>query len=61
MQTEDMKLYFINFSVILVSFADIEFFLKIILLLVSIMYTIIKLINLIKEKREDKRNKNGIE
>jgi len=58
MQTEDMKLYFFNLWVFLVSFTNIESFLKIILLVVSIVYTIIKLTNLLKQRYEDKEDRS---
>jgi hypothetical protein len=53
-----MKLYFFNLWVFLVSFTNIESFLKIILLVVSIVYTIIKLTNLLKQRYEDKEDRS---
>ena len=48
---EDLKLYLLNSFALLVSFTEIDMFLKLLLLIVSIGYTINKWYNL--------RNKNG--
>ena len=50
---QDIKLGALNFITFMVSFSDIEQWLKLTLLLVSIVYTIMKIINISKE------NKNG--
>jgi len=48
---EDLKLYFLNAFAMIVSFTEVDMFLKLLLLVVSIGYTINKWYNL--------RNKNG--
>ena len=50
---QDIKLGALNFITFIVSFSNIEQWLKLTLLLVSIVYTIMKIINISKE------NKNG--
>ena len=50
---QDIKLGALNFITFMVSFYNIEQWLKLTLLLVSIVYTIMKIINISKE------NKNG--
>jgi hypothetical protein len=50
---QDIKLGALNFITFMVSFSDIEQWLKLTLLLVSIVYTIMKIINM------SKQNKNG--
>jgi len=47
---ETYKIALINISVFLISFSNIEHILKIILLLVSIVYTSFKIIEIIKKK-----------
>lgn len=54
MSINDFKIYAINFSAMALSFANIETYLKIILLLVSIVYTVMKTIELIKNKDDNK-------
>ena len=53
MNIEDLKLTFLNSGALLVSFTDIEDFLKIALLSVSIIYTVLKIIEL-RKKNETK-------
>ena len=50
---QDIKLGALNFITFMVSFSDIEQWLKFTLFLVSIVYTIMKIINM------SKQNKNG--
>ena len=50
---QDIKLGALNLITFMVSFSNIEQWLKLTLLLVSIVYTIIKIINM------SKQNKNG--
>ena len=50
---QDIKIGALNLITFMVSFSDIEQWLKLTLLLVSIVYTIMKIINMSKE------NKNG--
>lgn len=53
MDMQDIKLGALNFITFMVSFSNIEQWLKLTLLLVSIVYTIMKIINM------SKQNKNG--
>ena len=46
---QDIKLAFINFLTFTVSFSDVEQWLKITLLVVSIAYTVMKIFNLNKK------------
>jgi hypothetical protein len=50
----DIKLYFLNATTFVLSLADIDMLLKILLLLVSIGYTIDKWIKINKKNEEDK-------
>ena len=54
MSINDLKMYSLNTATMILSFTNIENTLKIILLLVSITYTIIKTIELIKNKKDAK-------
>jgi hypothetical protein len=47
---QDIKLGALNFITFMVSFSNIEQWLKLTLLLVSIVYTIMKIINMSKQK-----------
>ena len=51
MNIEELKLTFLNGSALLVSFSNIEDILKIALLSVSIIYTVLKIIDLRKNKK----------
>jgi len=53
MDMQDIKLGALNLITFMVSFSNIEQWLKLTLLLVSIVYTIMKIINM------SKQNKNG--
>jgi len=50
MDFTDMKLYAINSATLMISFTNLEMWLKIILLLSTIIYTWLKMKNLNKEK-----------
>lgn len=54
MSHNDLKLYFFNAISMLLSFSNIESFLKIILLIASIFYTILKTIETLKKKNNEK-------
>lgn len=56
MSHNDLKLYFFNAISMLLSFSNIESFLKIILLIASIFYTILKTIETLKKKNNGKNN-----
>lgn len=47
---EDLKLYLLNASAMIISFTDVDMFLKLLLLIVSIGYTANKWYNLRKKK-----------
>jgi hypothetical protein len=56
MSHNDLKLYFFNAISMLLSFSNIESFLKIILLIASIFYTILKTIETLKKKNNGENN-----
>lgn len=56
MSHNDLKLYFFNAISMLLSFSNIEGFLKIILLIASIFYTILKTIETLKKKNNGENN-----
>ena len=58
MSNNDLKLYFFNAITMALSFSNIENFLKIILLIASILYTIMKTIELIRRKKNDNNINN---
>lgn len=53
MSTNDLKIYIINSIAMAISFSNVESVLKIILLLVSIIYTFIKIRQLIKKNDKE--------
>ena len=53
MSINDLKLYALNSVTMALSFSNIESTLKIILLLASIVYTLMKTIELIKKKKDE--------
>ena len=56
MSINDLKIYALNSLAMAVSFSNVEATLKILLLCVSIVYTIMKTIELIKNKKDGKNN-----
>jgi hypothetical protein len=56
MSNNDLKLYFFNAITMALSFSNIENFLKIILLIASIFYTILKTIETLNKKNDGKNN-----
>lgn len=52
MSLNDLKLYTLNSVVMAISFTNVENTLKIVLLLISILYTIIKTVQVVKNKKE---------
>jgi hypothetical protein len=54
MSTNDLKIYAINSIAMAVSFSNVESALKVLLLCLSIIYTILKTVELIKKKNDDK-------
>lgn len=56
MSHNDLKLYIFNAISMLLSFSNIESFLKIILLIASIFYTILKTIETLKKKNNGENN-----
>jgi hypothetical protein len=59
MSINDFKIYALNSIAMVVSFSNVEAILKIFLLLVSIVYTIMKTIELINNKRNDNKADNS--
>ena len=55
MTINDLKLYGLNSLTLAISFSNVEAMLKIVLLLASIVYTILKTIELIKNKKNDNK------
>jgi hypothetical protein len=51
MSFNDLKLYTLNSVAMAVSFTNVENTLKIVLLLISILYTIMKTVQLVKNKK----------
>ena len=58
MSINDLKLYGFNSITLAISFSNVEATLKIILLCASIVYTIMKTIELIKAKKNDNEANN---
>ena len=56
MSINDLRLYALNSLTMAISFSNVEATLKILLLCVSIVYTIMKTIELIKNKKDGKNN-----
>lgn len=56
MSHNDLKLYFLNTITMMLIFSNIESFLKIILLIASIFYTILKTIETLKKKNNGENN-----
>ena len=56
MTINDLKLYGLNSLTLAISFSNVEAMLKIVLLLASIVYTILKTIELIKNNKNGKVN-----
>lgn len=56
MSINDLKLYALNSLTMAISFSNVEATLKILLLCVSIVYTIMKTIEVIKNKKDGKNN-----
>lgn len=54
MTNNDLKLYALNSVTMAISFSNVESTLKILLLCVSIVYTILKSVELIKNKYDNK-------
>jgi hypothetical protein len=52
--TDDWKMYGLNSLVMFLSFTNIEAILKIVLLLASIVYTIMKIVELYRDKKKKK-------
>lgn len=50
---QDLKIYLLNISTLLLSFSNIEMVLKIMLLLVSIGYTVTKWYEIYQNKKKD--------
>jgi uncharacterized membrane protein YesL len=55
MSHSDLKLYILNSTSFILSFSNIENTLKIILLLASIFYTLLKVVETLKGKKNDNK------
>lgn len=55
MSLNDLKIYGLNSLAMAVSFSNVENTLKILLLCVSIVYTILKTVELIKNRKDDNK------
>ena len=56
MSLNDLKIYGLNSLTMVISFSNVEAILKIGLLCVSIVYTVMKIIELSKNKKDGKNN-----
>jgi uncharacterized membrane protein YesL len=61
MSHSDLKLYIFNSTSFILSFSNIENTLKIILLLASIFYTLLKVVETLKGKKNNKEVKDNSE
>ena len=59
MDQSSLKLYFLNLATLYLSFTNLESMLKIILLCVSIIYTIMKIGDWFKERKKQNEVKSG--
>jgi hypothetical protein len=59
MSLNDLKLYTLNSLAMAISFTNVENTLKIVLLLISILYTIMKTLQLMKNKNNDNKADNS--
>jgi len=57
MSNTDLRLYIVNSVTMVLSFSNIESALKIVLLIASIFYTLLKTIETLRKKKDD--NKGG--
>lgn len=58
MTINDLKLYSLNSITMAISFSNVESTLKILLLCASIVYTVMKTIELLKNKKNDNKGDN---
>jgi hypothetical protein len=58
MSHNDLKLYFLNTITMMLSFSNIESTLKIVLLIASIFYTLLKTVETIRNKKNDNKGDN---
>jgi len=58
MSINDLRLYALNSVTMAISFSNVEATLKIFLLCVSIVYTILKTIELLKNRKNDNKGDN---
>ena len=59
MSLNDLKLYTLNSVAMAISFTNVENTLKIVLLLISILFTIMKTLQLMKNKNNDNKADNS--
>jgi len=58
MSHNDLKLYMLNSITMALSFSNLESALKIILLIVSIFYTMLKMVETLRNKKNDNKGDN---
>jgi hypothetical protein len=58
MSHNDLKLYILNSITMALSFSNLESALKIILLIVSIFYTMLKMVETLRKKENDNKGDN---
>jgi len=56
MSHNDLKLYLLNTVTMMLSFSNIESTLKIVLLMASIFYTVLKTVETLKKKKDGENN-----
>lgn len=59
MSLNDLKIYGLNSLAMAVSFSNVENTLKILLLCVSIIYTILKTVELVKNRKDEYKSKDS--
>jgi hypothetical protein len=59
MSLKDFELYALNSVAMAVSFTQVEQGFKLVLLAVSIVYTVMKIIDLVKKKKDDNKTDNS--
>jgi hypothetical protein len=59
MSLKDFELYALNSVAMAVSFTQVEQGFKLVLLAVSIVYTVMKIIDLVKKKKDDNKADNS--
>jgi len=58
MSNTDLRLYIVNSVTMVLSFSNIESALKIVLLIASIFYTLLKTVETLRKKKDDNKGDN---